>query len=205
MRNSQRKQKSLLQKLTSPKIVTALVAFTLVCCFAIGGTVAWLVTETDPVVNTFTYGDINITLTETDTGDNDNNPNTNKYVMVPGNEITKDPLITVKKGSEANWLFVKVSKSDNFDEFMTYEIADGWTKVDGETDVYYREVSFSDKNLEFNVIKNNKVTVKGEEVTKDKIDALTESTLPKLTITAYAVQKANISTVTEAWGIAKSN
>lgn len=205
MRNSQRKQKSLLQKLTSPKIVASLVAFTLVCCFAIGGTVAWLVTETDPVVNTFTYGDINITLTETDTGDNDNNPNTNKYVMVPGNKITKDPLITVKKGSEANWLFVKVSKSDNFNEFMTYEIADGWTIVDGETNVYYREVSFSDENLEFNVIKDNKVTVKGEEVTKDKIDALTESTLPKLTITAYAVQKANISSVAEAWEIAKSN
>lgn len=205
MRNSQHKRISLLQKLTSPKVVAALVAFTLVCCFAIGGTIAWLVTETDPVVNTFTYGDINITLTETDTGDNDNNPNTNKYVMVPGNEITKDPLVTVKKGSEANWLFVKVTKSDNFDEFMTYEMADGWTKVDGETDVYYREVNFSDENIEFNVIKNNKVTVKGEEVTKDKIDALTESTLPKLTITAYAVQKANISTVTEAWEIAKGN
>lgn len=205
MRNSRRKQKSLLQKLTSPKVVASLVAFTLVCCFAIGGTVAWLVTETDPVVNTFTYGDINITLTETDTGDNDNNPNTNKYVMVPGNEITKDPLITVEKGSEANWLFVKITRSDNFNEFMTYEIADGWTIVDGETDVYYREVSFSDENIEFNVIKNNKVTVKGEEVTKDKIDALTESTLPKLTITAYAVQKANISSVSEAWGIAKSN
>ncbi len=187
------------------KLLIMLASLVLVFCTVIGGTLAWLVVETKPVVNTFTYGNINITLTETDTGDNDNDPNTNKYVMIPGNEITKDPLVTVEKGSESNWLFVKVTKSDNFNEFMTYEIADGWTIVDGENDVYYREVSFSNDKQEFNVIKNNKVTVKGEEITKEKIDALTDSTLPKLTITAYAVQKANINSVADAWGIAKGN
>lgn len=194
-----------LRMICGKKLILMLASVALVICAVIGGTLAWLVVETKPVVNTFTYGDINIILTETDTGDNDNNPNTNKYVMIPGNEITKDPLVTVEKGSESNWLFVKVTKSDNFNEFMTYEIADGWITVDGETDVYYREVGFSDENIEFNVIKNNKVIVKGEEITKDKIEALTELTLPKLTITAYAVQKANIGTVTEAWGIAKGN
>ncbi|MBR4117063.1 MAG: hypothetical protein IKK65_03190 [Clostridia bacterium] len=207
MRNSQHKRISLLQKLTSPKVVAALVALTLVCCFAIGGTIAWLVTETDPVVNTFTYGDINITLTETDTGDNDNNPNTNKYVMVPGHTITKDPKVTFKANSEDAWLFVKLEKTANFDDFMIYEIADGWTALQGVDGVYYREVSKVAQDTEFTVIKDDTVTVKGE-VTKEMLNALDangESDYPKLIVTAYAVQKANINTVAEAWEIGKGN
>lgn len=207
MRNSQYKRISLLQKLTSPKVVAALVALTLVCCFAIGGTIAWLVTETDPVVNTFTYGDINITLTETDTGDNDNNPNTNKYVMVPGHTITKDPKVTFKANSEDAWLFVKLEKTANFDDFMIYEIADGWTALQGVDGVYYREVSKVAQDTEFTVIKDDTVTVKGE-VTKEMLNALDangESDYPKLIVTAYAVQKANINTVAEAWEIGKGN
>ena len=207
MRNSQHKRISLLQKLTSPKVVAALVALTLVCCFAIGGTIAWLVTETDPVVNTFTYGDINITLTETDTGDNDNNPNTNKYVMVPGHTITKDPKVTFKANSEDAWLFVKLEKTANFDDFMIYEIADGWTTLQGVDGVYYREVSKVAQDTEFTVIKDDTVTVKGE-VTKEMLNALDangESDYPKLIVTAYAVQKANINTVAEAWEIGKGN
>ena len=207
MRNSQHKRISLLQKLTSPKVVAALVALTLVCCFAIGGTIAWLVTETDPVVNTFTYGDINITLTETDTGDNDNNPNTNKYVMVPGHTITKDPKVTFKANSEDAWLFVKLEKTANFDDFMIYEIADGWTALQGVDGVYFREVSKVAQDTEFTVIKDDTVTVKGE-VTKEMLNALDangESDYPKLIVTAYAVQKANINTVAEAWEIGKGN
>ena len=207
MRNSQHKRISLLQKLTSPKVVAALVALTLVCCFAIGGTIAWLVTETDPVVNTFTYGDINITLTETDTGDNDNNPNTNKYVMVPGHTITKDPKVTFKANSEDAWLFVKLEKTANFDDFMIYEIADGWTTLQGVDVVYYREVSKVAQDTEFTVIKDDTVTVKGE-VTKEMLNALDangESDYPKLIVTAYAVQKSNINTVAEAWEIGKGN
>ena len=207
MRNSQHKRISLLQKLTSPKVVAALVALTLVCCFAIGGTIAWLVTETDPVVNTFTYGDINITLTETDTGDNDNNPNTNKYVMVPGHTITKDPKVTFKANSEDAWVFVKLEKTANFADFMIYEIADGWTALQGVDGVYYREVSKVAQDTEFTVIKDDTVTVKGE-VTKEMLNALDangESDYPKLIVTAYAVQKANINTVAEAWEIGKGN
>ena len=61
-----------------------------------------------------------------------------------------------------------------------------------------------DINLEaeFAVIKNNTVTVKGE-VTKEMLNALDTNGLsnyPKLTITAYAVQRdSNIATVTDAW------
>ncbi|MBQ6853307.1 MAG: hypothetical protein IJO07_03920, partial [Peptococcaceae bacterium] len=52
-------------KHTKSKILISLLAMALVCCVSVSGTLAWIMRQTDPVVNTFTYGDINITLTET--------------------------------------------------------------------------------------------------------------------------------------------
>lgn len=190
-------------KLGGKKLAVMLASLTLVLCTVIGGTLAWLVTETDPVVNTFTYGDINITLKETGTNkDGDNDPNTNTYPMVPGHTITKDPKITFKANSEDAWLFVELEKVNNFDDFMIYEIADGWTKLDNVDGVYYREVSKAAQDAEFTVIKDDTVTVKGE-VTKEMLNALDvngTSNYPKLIVTAYAVQRdRNIATAAEAW------
>lgn len=161
----------------------------------VGGTLAWLIANPDPVVNTFTYGDINIDLEETDTGlDDDGDDNTNEYEMMPGQEIVKDPKITVFAGSESNWLFVKLEKSENFDDFMEYEMADGWTLLEGTENVYFRLVTEEDvaeADAEFEVIKGNCVTVK-ETVTKEMLNALDSDsenvTYPTLTVTAYAVQ-----------------
>ncbi len=189
----------------SVKTLLMILAVSLIICGVVGGTVAWLITKTAPVVNTFTYGDINITLTETDTDDGDDNPNTNTYTMIPGNTITKDPKVTVLADSEDAWLFVKLDKSTdpNFDSFMQYEIADGWTALEGEENVYYRQVSKSSSDTEYNIIKDNAVTVKGE-VTKEMLNALT--TYPTLTATAYAVQCDSdidaIDTASEAWALA---
>ena len=169
------------------------IVITLAC--AVGGTLAWLVSASDPVVNTFTYGDINIDLTESDF-DRDGNKYTNKYKMIPGEPITKDPKVTVMQGSEACWLFVKLEKSSNFDDFMEYEMVDGWVELTGADGqpvegVFFRAVSAeeaADADKEFVVIKDNTVSVK-DEVTKAQLNALTEETYPSLTITAYAVQQ----------------
>lgn len=188
------------------KATIAVTALLLVLCFAIGGTLAWLKAETKPVVNTFTYGDINIDLSESE--------NLN-LKMIPGNDIKKDPTVTVKANSEDCWLFVRVKASDNFDTFMTYAIADGWTALDANTGVYYREVTASDKDQEFNVLKDNTVTVKNT-VTKQMLNALdknedgsdkteNEKTYPTLTFTAYAVQKDNVNSAADAWVIAQGN
>ena len=187
------------------KVMALVLAVVLVLGAVIGTTVAWLITNTTPVVNTFTYGDINITLEETDTGlDEDNDKKTNQYQMVPGKEIDKDPKVTVLKNSEDCWLFVKLEKSSNFDEFMTYAIADGWTELDATKypGIYYREVAMSDNDAEFTVLKDNKVTVK-TDVTKDmfnKLDADANNKIyPQLKVTAYAVQKAGVDTADAAW------
>lgn len=191
------------KKFRLSRVLLVVMSLVFVFSAAVCGTMAWLVDESESVVNTFTYGDINIDLEETDTNkDGDNDPNTNNYPMVPGQTITKDPKVTVEADSEDAWLFVKLVKSANFDTFMTYEMADGWTALAVEDGVYYREVAKAATDAEFSVIKNNTVNVKGE-VTKEMLNALdsgSTATYPTLTITAYAVQRdSNITTAADAW------
>lgn len=168
----------------SSRAFIALLALVLVIGCVAGGTVAWLVAKTEPVVNIFTYGNINIALAET-TGTN--------YKVIPGTVIEKDPKVTVKAGSEACYLFVKVEKVGTFTG-MSYEIADGWTALEGENGVYYRQVGSVTADTSFEVIKGNEITV-SETLTKENIPTAN----PTLKITAYAVQQENIADAATAW------
>ncbi|MBQ8687581.1 MAG: hypothetical protein IJ512_03385 [Ruminococcus sp.] len=177
---------------------------------AVGGTIAWLISRTESVTNTFTYGDIDITLTETETDDGDDDPSTNEYEMVPGQSITKDPLVTVEADSEDCWLFVKLDESEGFDTFITYGMAEGWTALAGNDGVYYRTVDNSAEAQEFAVIADDQVTVNAD-ITKEmlnELDADGAENYPTLTVTAYAVQRdadiEAISTVEKAWALAQS-
>ena len=178
----------------STRAFVALLALVLVIGCVAGGTVAWLVAKTDPVVNTFTYGDINIELTET-------KPENKQAKIIPGTNIEKDPKVTVTAGSEDCWLFVKVVEEywptatlEDGTRKVSYAIADGWTKVEGQTNVYYREVKATDTAREFPVLSGNIVTV-SDQLTKGDILA----TPPTLTFTAYAVQQENIADAATAW------
>lgn len=172
----------------SSKAFAAVLALVLVLGCALGGTVAWLVAESGPVTNTFTYGDINITLTET-TG--------SSYKIIPGVDITKNPKVTVKANSEACWLFVKVEKAGTFVEGkVTYSIADGWTPLTGHDGVYYREVGAVTADTGFSILNGNVVKV-SDTLTKEDIKNIT--TKPTLTFTAYAVQKDGIADAATAW------
>ena len=178
----------------SGKLVVAMLAVTLLIGCAIGGTVAWLTATTDSVVNTFTYGDINIMLAET-TG--------SSYKIIPGVDIAKDPKVTVKANSEACWLFVKVEKAGTFvANKVTYSIATGWTQGDGTkipSDVYYRSVTAFNTDQVFSVLSGDKITV-SDELTKAEINDLNGAAkTPTLTFTAYAVQKDGIADAATAW------
>lgn len=166
----------------------AVLALVLVLGCALGGTVAWLVAESGPVTNTFTYGDINIALTET-TGED--------YKIIPGVDIAKDPKVTVKANSEACWLFVKVDEVGTFvADRVTYSVADGWTALTGQPGVYYREVGAVTADTDFYVLKDNVVKV-SDTLTKEDIKDI--PTGPTLTFTAYAVQKDGIADAATAW------
>ena len=175
----------------SNKTVAILLALVLAIGCAVGGTLAWLISKTAPVVNTFTYGDINIDLAETTGTD---------YKITPGVNISKDPKVTVKANSEACWLFVKVEEQGTFvADKVTYGIADGWRKGDGKgipKNVYYREVGAVTDDTPFNVLKDNQVIV-SDTLTNEDIKGITAK--PTLTFTAYAVQKDGIDTAADAW------
>ena len=204
------------KKHNGTKLAVLLMVLVMLIGATIGGTLAWLIANTDPVVNTFTVGNITITLDEDAIAE----ANRSSIKMVPGTDIDKDPKVTVKANSEPCWLFIKVETAGNVvlghdaasaDTYITYEIdTSKWTQlmnagaaVEG---VYYMSVSAATADQEFEVLAGNIVNVPST-VTKAMMDALTAGTdtAPKLTFTAYAVQKANGSgtfDALEAWNIA---
>lgn len=173
----------------SSRAFIALLALVLVIGCVAGGTVAWLVATTDTVTNTFTYGNINIALAES-TG--------TSYKIIPGTDIKKDPKVTVKGGSEACWLFVKVEETGTFvADKVTYAIDKDWTALEGENGVYYRQVAAVTADTDFSVLEGDKITVK-DTLTKGDIKDIA-AVNPTLKITAYAVQQENIADAATAW------
>lgn len=179
------------------KAVTAMLALTLVLAayWAVGGTAAWLAAKSEPIASTFTFGDININLTETD-------PQEGPTKIIPGVDIPKVLKVTVRADSVDCWLFVKVEQTGTFvDGKVTYSIADDWTRGNGSQipeNVYYRQVNGVTADMEFSVLKGDKITV-SKELTKEEIQNITG---PTLTFTAYAVQKEGIDTAADAWAMA---
>ena len=183
------------------------IALAVVVCFAVvSSTFAWLMDKTNPVTNTFTFGNIDITLTESK---GDGTDTAKSFKMIPGAIIDKDPVVTVEAGSEACWLFIKIEETNNTfgnpaEKFITYALAAGWTplKIDEQVveGVYYREVDYNkDADQKFSVLLDNVVTA-NSKITKDAVKGITNA--PQLVLTAYAVQHEGIGTAIEAWAIA---
>lgn len=166
------------------KTLITILATVLVCCCAVGGTLAWLVDKTDSVVNTFTVGKVDIDLKET-TGD--------EYKMIPGTTYSKDPTVTVKGGSEKCYLFVKVEATDNNPTLIEYSVDDAWAALTGVANVYYQVVEESAADQPFAVLTNNQVKISETNVTS------ATTVTPKLTITAYAIQADNMTDANDAW------
>ena len=166
-------------------ILTVAMLSVLIC--AVSVTFAWIIAMSNEVENTFTVGDVSISLDES-TG--------TVYKLTPGTTLQKDPTVTVRAGSDSCWLFVKVDRSSNFDEFLSFSTEDGWTALSGESDVYYREVEATDTDVCFSVLKNDHIRVR-DSVTEQQLAALDSN--PAISFTAYAIQHSGISTAESAW------
>lgn len=187
---------------TKRKTAIVLFAIVLIMGLVVNQTLAWLTDQTVPVVNIFTYGDINIDLTETPV---------ETYKILPGNDIRKDPKVTVKAGSEASWLFVKIVEANwpvttNPERKVDYTVDTEWLQLKDASDidvpgVYYREVPAVLENTYFAVLLDNEITV-SDTLTKAEVNAMTLQ--PTLTFTAYAVQRdgEHLLTAAEAWAVA---
>lgn len=108
----------------SIKAVVILLTMCLLVGGTVGGTLAWLVSSSGTVTNTFTVGDISITLQEhpfkvvegkTSTTELDENATPvekiETYKVVPGGTQPKDPFVTVKANSEESYLYVSIQNN----------------------------------------------------------------------------------------------
>ena len=205
------------KKTVSMKMVVLLLTLVLVLGCAAGGTFAWLITQTGPVTNTFTVGDINIELKEHELEENGTLgtievTEEDEYKVLPGTEQPKDPFVRVKAGSEDCYVFVKIVEENNSATvdgkavtYVEWAIASGWTPLDGVAGVYYREYAAdadADDDTEYFVLDDNKVSY-SQDLTKAALGEL-NGNKPSLIFTAYAVQKEGMDSVTEAWTAANS-
>jgi len=164
-----------------------IVAAALLVVVTVRVTAALLVSSSNPVINTFTVGGVDITLTET-TG--------TEYKIIPGVAVSKDPVVTVIANSETCWLFVEVEKTDDFDAFCSYKIQEGWTALEGKEGIYYRVVAKSYINQMFPVLKDNVILIR-DSLTEEELNAVTVN--HKLRLTAYAAQYDGFATAGDAW------
>jgi predicted ribosomally synthesized peptide with SipW-like signal peptide len=118
---------------------TILAAAILLFMFVIGGAIAYF-TDTDTKTNTFTIGSVDITLTEdgwdalADTNSNDI-PDAAEDMM-PGESVTKDPLVNNISTKNPAYVFVKVEvpcttveSPATPEEIFTYTVNAGWTEL----------------------------------------------------------------------------
>lgn len=210
------------KKNNNKKILPLLLALVMLIGCAIGGTLAWLVTETGPVTNTFTVGNITLELTETWNTKSDGAATEDIWQgkMVPGTTLEKDPHVIVKGSSEDCWLFVRVEEScsvpdQSFADFVSYTVGAVWSEVESGADytVYaWKEVVNSNtEDQTFYVLEGDTTYTNGcvtipQTVTKNMMDKVTTGNAPKLTFTAYAIQSENlkkdgaeVTTAADAW------
>ena len=194
-----------MRKMKKIRLAAMLLSVVLLVIATVSGTLALMLGYTDPVVNEFTVGNVAITLDETN----------RTYKMVPGKVIDKDPHVTVDTTSEDCYVFVKIEEgfvdasgnvTEKFNEkdfkyFVDYKVDEGWTLLDGTTNVYYRTViSAEQKGESINILGSGSISgtdykwkpnqvITRPEVTKADMDALTTAGVtPTLTFTAYACQ-----------------
>jgi len=185
--------------------VFVMLALTMVVGCAVDGTVAWLVSESESSVSTFTLGDINIKLT----GESESQP----LKIIPGVEIRRSLKVTVEPNSEACWLFVKVEETNwpafrdtNGTAKVSYSVnvPNDWKALEGNPGVYYHEVSAKNAKdgVEYDV--NCNVTV-SQMLTKAEVNSIASGIQPQLSFTAYAVQYDGIGDAATAWAAANNS
>lgn len=204
------------------KTLTIAIALVLVVALAVGATYAYLTAKTGEVKNTFVAGsavaDGDLELFEhvakmnndgTYTLDSTTTTTGNKYTVMPGVNLPKDPTVTVEKASGAYYLFVEVTKGAKVDGDTLSCTVDGskWIKLnvddkevyayttDGKTPAVLTAEVTNVPVLASIDAKGNTIEVSGDNT---KIGALTEAN-SALTFKAYACQAAGFANATEAF------
>lgn len=205
------------------KVLLLSVCAVLLVVATVLGTLAYL-TDRDTVVNTFTVGQVDIVLDEADVNpdgtviEGADRVKENDYHLVPGMTYTKDPTITVLKGSEESYVRMVVTVScyaelkEIFGEdFLPQYFVSGWDpetwlttgeiKVDEEANTATYEFRYketvtptADEDMVLDALFDSLTvpgTVSGEELAK--IADL------KITVVGHAIQKTSFDSEDAAW------
>lgn len=193
----------------------------MVLLFAIvtGSTIAYMTSKSDPVINTFSYGNITITLDEAKvdpatgkklTGSSAGRGTANTYKVVPGAAYDKDPTVHVAAKSDKCYLFVYVDngfasyeeQGENSKKTIAQQMAaNNWINVSGTNVWYYKDIvdaSASATNIDKVLFNNVYVDsdLKGNSANAADI---------KIKIEAYAVQADGMGgTAVSAYNLAKA-
>ena len=202
-------------------MLLALCAVLLVAATAMG-TMAYL-TSTDEVVNTFTAGKVAIKLDETKVDQNGvavtpaERVKANTYKLVPGHTYTKDPTVTLLKGSEPSYIKMTVtfSKAKELDAIFAptgAELTDIFNGYDKDVWLYKGDTKNETDNTrtyEFwysatvNTVNGDtsldalfdSITVPGT-ITNEQLATIADMTI---TVNAYAIQFDGFTTPEAAW------
>ena len=208
-------------KTKSKALLLTLCAVLLVAASMLG-TMAYL-TSTDEVENTFTVGQVKITLDEAQVTP-DGKPvegaarvKANSYKLLPGQTYTKDPMVTVLKGSEASYIKMTVtfSKAKELDDIFAPNGADmtkifngydktSWTYKGNTKDTaadtrtyefWYKEaVSAPTADIALDALFES-ITVPGS-ITNEQLKTIEGMTI---TVNAYAIQADGFTDAADAW------
>lgn len=156
---------------TRTKALLLVLSALLLIVSTVFATMAYL-TSTAEVTNTFSVGNVTISMDEakvTEYGvvEGATRVTANTYKLIPGHTYTKDPTVVVEADSEKCYVFVRiVNEIATIESGTTIEsqiATNGWTLLDGTTDVFYKVVdtSAADQKLvvfeEFTIATNAKV------------------------------------------------
>ena len=196
------------------KLLLAALAFLFI--LGIGSTIAYLTDTTDVKTNTFTIGGVEIELNEDAW---DSGYGATPTALVPGQQVTKDPVIE-NTGDVSAYVFMKVVEPCvNGKKVFTYTINSSWSTVtagtcSGDTDatsVYAYGSSSAMTELAEDATtpalfngSTNQVTL-NQNLDNTDIEELrgrdaTDHTVD-MTLTGYGIQKENVTgTPSSIWG-----
>lgn len=202
------------------KLMTVL-ALVLVIAMSVAGTYAYL-TSQDTVTNTFTVGNVAITLDEAEVDANGNvvsndRVKANSYKLLPGHTYAKDPMVTVKAGSESSYVKMTVTFSDaaaldaifaptgadltsifnGYDSatWIYKNVTENTTANTRTYEFWYKEtVAAPDDDVALDALFES-ITVPGN-ITNAQLDSIKGMTI---TVNAYAIQADGFANAEAAW------
>lgn len=178
------------------KLGTLIASLALVAALGVGATLAYF-TDSDTALNTITMGNVDIDLEEPEF-DPDGDGEGEIDDVKPGQEIVKDPTITVKADSEAAYLRALITyeglTAEQAEQLETnIDIQDGWIKSsDG---YYYFQNVVNKSDVDQKIVFFDKVTIPtvwGNE--------MAEKTF-KIDVQAEAIQADNFTPETDDNGV----